>query len=66
MDAYPARVIALKPEVTPEIDAVLYGIKGQYLVFDKGVINLRKYTGHEVTLTISTEKPGAATQLSLL
>ncbi len=24
------------------------GIKGQYLIFDGGVINLRKYTGYQV------------------
>ena len=24
------------------------GIKGQYLIFDSGVINIRKYTGYEV------------------
>jgi hypothetical protein len=25
---------------------MLQGIKGQYLIFDSGVINLRKYTGY--------------------
>ncbi|MFE1970930.1 DUF2797 domain-containing protein, partial [Acinetobacter baumannii] len=27
---------------------VLQGIKGQYLIFDIGVINIRKYTGYEL------------------
>ncbi len=35
---------------TPEISGVLQGIKGQYLLMDTGVINIRKYTGFEVAL----------------
>ena len=33
---------------TPEAGGVLQGIKGQYLIFDGGVINLRKYSGYRV------------------
>ena len=33
---------------TPEIRGTLLGIKGQYLIFDIGVINIRKYTGYHV------------------
>lgn len=32
----------------PEVMGVLQGIKGQYLLLDTGVINIRKYTGFEV------------------
>ena len=32
------------------IEATLTGIKGQYLIFDTGVINLRKYGGYRLTL----------------
>ena len=28
----------------------LMGIKGQYLIFDGGVINVRKYTGYKVEI----------------
>ena len=32
---------------------ILNGIKGQYLIFDKGVINMKKYLGYEMLFTIS-------------
>ena len=32
------------------VEGTLMGIKGQYLIFDTGVINLRKYTGYEMSL----------------
>ena len=34
-----------------EILAVVQGIKGQYLIFDTGVINIRKFTSYEVTVS---------------
>jgi len=37
---------------TPSISGVLRGIKGQYLLFDTGVFNVREHTGYEVTLSI--------------
>lgn len=33
---------------THEVSGILLGIKGQYLLLDTGVINIRKYTGFEV------------------
>ncbi len=45
---YPQKIISLNAEKTPDISGQLLGIKGQYLIFDNGVINLRKYTGYEV------------------
>ena len=32
------------------MQGTLLGIKGQYLIFDTGVINLRKYGGYDLTL----------------
>ncbi len=32
----------------PVVAGTLLGIKGQYLILDSGVINLRKFTGYEV------------------
>ncbi|HAD31126.1 MAG TPA: DUF2797 domain-containing protein, partial [Methylophaga sp.] len=26
------------------------GIKGQYLIMDKGVLNIRKFTGYQITM----------------
>jgi hypothetical protein len=34
----------------PIIEGILLGIKGQYLIFDNGVINIRKFQGYEATL----------------
>jgi hypothetical protein len=48
--AYPAKVASLDLEKTPIIEATLLGIKGQYLIFDSGVINLRKYTAYQLAV----------------
>jgi hypothetical protein len=47
---YPAKVKSLALEKLGEIEGTLLGIKGQYLILDTGVINIRKYTGHQVTV----------------
>ncbi|MBB3168556.1 DUF2797 domain-containing protein [Simiduia aestuariiviva] len=48
---YPTKIISLNAEKTPRIEGVLEGIKGQYWLLDVGVINLRKYTGYQVSFT---------------
>ena len=48
---YPAKVSSLNLDKTPEVSGVLEGIKGQYLIFDNGVINIRKYAGYEVLIS---------------
>lgn len=45
---YPSKVKSLNLDKTPIITGQLLGIKGQYLLLDTGVINLRKYAGYEV------------------
>ncbi|MFZ5844674.1 MAG: DUF2797 domain-containing protein [Pseudomonadota bacterium] len=45
---YPVKVSSLDFDKTPEVAGVLQGIKGQYLLFDSGVINLRKFGGYEL------------------
>lgn len=51
VEQYPEKVKALNLEKTPEIEGTLVGIKGQYLIFDIGVLNIRKYTGYQLTLS---------------
>ncbi len=46
--AYPEKVKSFDLDREPRAGGVLQGIKGQYLIFDDGVINLRKYTGYRV------------------
>lgn len=45
---YPTKFNSLSFDKTSKIDATLLGIKGQYLIFDIGVINIRKFGGYKV------------------
>ncbi len=45
---YPEKVKSFNFDKTPDISGILHGIKGQYLLLDSGVINLRKFAGYEV------------------
>lgn len=45
---YPNKINALSFDKTSALGGILLGIKGQYLIFDSGVINLRKFGGYEV------------------
>ena len=47
---YPAKVRSLNLDKQPEITGMLVGVKGQYLIFDTGVLNIRKYTGYVVSV----------------
>ncbi|MGQ7247761.1 DUF2797 domain-containing protein [Halomonas sp. V046] len=47
---HPTKVVSHNLDKTPRLEGTLMGIKGQYLMFDTGVINLRKYTGYEIEL----------------
>ncbi|MCS5711862.1 DUF2797 domain-containing protein [Candidatus Berkiella aquae] len=48
---YPAKVTSLSLDKKMEINSTLLGIKGQYLIFADGVINIRKYSGYKIRLT---------------
>ncbi|MCI0506481.1 MAG: DUF2797 domain-containing protein [Gammaproteobacteria bacterium] len=45
---YPAKVASLSFDKTPNVTGALLGIKGQYLILDSGVINIRKFGGYEI------------------
>lgn len=47
---YPDKVKSLDLEKLATVAGTLEGIKGQYLLLDAGVINLRKYAGYAVEL----------------
>lgn len=49
---YPTKVKSLNLDKTPSVGGTLMGIKGQYLIFDTGVINIRKYGGYSLSLTL--------------
>ena len=48
---YPEKVKSVGLDKNPEISGVLQGIKGQYLIFENSVINIRAHSGYEVTIT---------------
>ena len=50
VQAYPTKVASHDLEKTPVVEGILKGIKGQYLILDTGVINLRKYTAYQVVV----------------
>lgn len=49
---YPEKVRSMNFDKQPEVAGVLQGIKGQYLIFDTGVINMRRHAGYDLTLAI--------------
>jgi hypothetical protein len=52
VEVYPAKVKSFNFDKTAEVSGVLQGIKGQYLLLDTGVINIRKFSGYEVELVL--------------
>ena len=47
---YPTKVVSFNLDKTPIVEGTLMGIKGQYLIFDTGVINIRKYTAYQLAV----------------
>lgn len=50
VQTYPEKVKSFNFDKTDVVEGCLEGIKGQYLIFDTGVINIRKYGGYLVEL----------------
>lgn len=50
VDKYPVKISSHNLDKTAIISGKLQGIKGQYLIMDTGVINVRKYSGYEIIL----------------
>lgn len=48
---HPVKITSHNFDKTPQVTGVLQGIKGQYLIFDTGVINIRKFTSYEVEVS---------------
>jgi hypothetical protein len=49
---WPTKVKAHNLDKTPVVEGTLMGIKGQYLMLDTGVINIRKYGGYQLALSL--------------
>ncbi len=53
VNEYPEKVKSLSFDKLEEITGRLWGVKGQYLIFDDGtVLNMRKHTGYMVELEV--------------
>ncbi|KAA8735101.1 DUF2797 domain-containing protein [Acinetobacter qingfengensis] len=51
VNVYPQKISSHNLDKTAKIQGKLQGIKGQYLIMDTGVINIRKYSGYEIILS---------------
>ena len=56
VETYPVKVKSLNFDKTPNITGTLQGIKGQYLILDSGVLNIRKFGGYHITMTTEQSK----------
>ncbi|SDX19482.1 Protein of unknown function [Marinobacter mobilis] len=53
VQVWPDKIKTHNLDKTPSVSGVLQGIKGQYLILDTGVINIRKYTAYEVRFQVT-------------
>ncbi len=53
VQTYPIKVKSFNFDKIAEVNGVLQGIKGQYLLLDSGVINIRKFAGYEVEFIVN-------------
>lgn len=49
---YPSKISSHNFDKNPDVQGTLKGLKGQYLILDTGVINLRKFTSYQVSLAV--------------
>ena len=50
VEAYPTKIVSFNLDKNPIAEGTLLGVKGQYLIFDTGVINIRKYTAYQLAV----------------
>ena len=55
VDIWPEKIKTHNLDKQPVATGVLQGIKGQYLMLDTGVINIRKYTAYSVRVRVLSE-----------
>ncbi|CAM3704820.1 DUF2797 domain-containing protein [Vibrio aquimaris] len=48
---HPSKITSHNFDKDPQVTGTLEGIKGQYMIFDTGVINIRKFTSYEVEVS---------------
>lgn len=50
VEQYLTKISSFNFDKTTSVSGVLLGIKGQYLIFDKGVINMRKFSSYQISV----------------
>lgn len=50
IESVPEKITSLSFDKKPVIEGLLTGIKGQYLILDTGVLNIRKHNGYSIKL----------------
>ena len=48
VNEFPQKIKSHNFDKEPNVEGILKGIKGQYLILDSGVINIRKFTSYEI------------------
>lgn len=48
---YPVKISSLNFDKEPVVEGTLLGLKGQYLIFDNGVINMRRFGGYNIEVS---------------
>jgi len=47
---YLTKISSFNFDKTPIVSGLLLGIKGQYLIFEQGVINMRKFSSYQISI----------------
>jgi hypothetical protein len=53
LDAFDLKLTSWSLDKLDKLEGTLTGVKGQYLLFDEGVLNIRKHAGYEVQVSCS-------------
>lgn len=53
VEQFPTKITSFNLDKNPLVEGTLQGIKGQYLLLDTGVINIRKFTSYSVSVSFS-------------
>ena len=51
VEQYPTKIVSHNFDKKPVFEGTLTGIKGQYLILDIGVVNIRKFGGYHLELS---------------
>lgn len=52
VEKYPEKIKSFNFDKQAVIEGLLLGIKGQYLILDGGVLNIRKFSGYNIALSV--------------